>query len=380
MKKNIVELETKSNEDIESTLESTDNNFKIVNYQHYLIPLENPLIPFAILNYILSNYLELFIKVAAISCESKNNSDVALTTSCVNSAYASSLIFFGEPVAKKIFKRLRKQTSAELSVQLPSGKKWLYKVKNIFGGDIIREMNNKITVDEDVPDDKLINYAQSSINSFFNYTEPFVTKCVSENSSTDEKIIANLKDYFSKMEYDFNASTISALKSEIDSNKQKTNQDRTYVYFVAITIPSDDRMKFEHAFLIEQFFLNECKEIRYRIYQSWIEEATLLDEFSRRGYDESGNKSLTSDEINNFIDNFEALYGRNKNHNNVTYRHCFGYTNSVRSGPLLTFDGKILSGLSIRYFSMDIDPKQCTNNFINLIFSEDTSSLNTIIK
>lgn len=318
-------------------------------------------IPYLLINHMVMNNLNDFIQHVGTKDISERNR----ITSCINSAYSVSLIFFGEPLTKKIFGRLKKTVSTTLHINFKPEAQWTYTVSNLFGGDIIREMNNRFNIDASI-DNAVKPYMEPYFNKFYTHNQSYINSCIGDSSS-DAQIINRFTQYFSTLKFDFNIPTIQAIKKEIQENKNTTQPLKSYVYFVLVSEKNAIRSYvIDHAFVIEQFYIEAIKKVYYRIYQSWLEQATLLDDFKSRQYNKH---ALDESEINHFLNNLEKYYCRNTAIEPISAKQCFGYDDSV---PTLTaFDEKenVLSGTSVRYYSAAINPMHCLKNLRGFITS-----------
>ena len=137
--------------------------------------LSKPLMPFILLKYIATHYLEVWIKTSLEFCFSLYGDEDTLnrlTTSCINTARALVLLFMGEEQACHLFTLLTRDSSAPCTLTLPSGKKWNYQIKNLLIGDLVYGISHDSDFEQLSEEEKLVKYNQYSdenIENFFNY-------------------------------------------------------------------------------------------------------------------------------------------------------------------------------------------------------------------
>lgn len=331
---------------------------------------EQPLIPFMIIKDIISNNLQAFMNAVVSS-----NQDVIdfrekgnrLISSCLNTAYGISMVFFGEKFAKKIINSLNNSTLVNFSISLPPGEVVEFRIRNSFDGYLTHE---RIKRKEGLTSEQVKTCLKSNIKSFTNYAKPILDEIFTDTNSDRVNHLAKLKNRFSKGEYNFNTPIFQALKKDIEDNKNNTNSNTTFIYFIAIVHMSS----FDHVFLIEQFY-NKQRGVSYRRYQSWIDEATLLNDLAKQDYDREGEKTWNEKEMYQFLENFEALYLPENDQVRESSERCFGYPGSNGLDPWsLVYEINdriiVLSGAaSLRYYSSAIHPKQCIENLTAFLCS-----------
>jgi len=155
---------------------------------------EKPLIPFMLLDYLAANHLRPLMKAVISEGGSGDISGTALTTSCINTTYASAVIFFGASSAKTIWQRLQIIPHVSANVNLPSGNGWKYRMENLFGGDIVSMANEQIPLDDKESLKKMTPYISICANSFFKASHPLIENILKKQLS-DETIITALKSF-----------------------------------------------------------------------------------------------------------------------------------------------------------------------------------------
>ncbi len=342
----------------------------------------DPLIPFLVLNYLISNHFNEFAsaafstldnpvnqtaEVAEIDCKPLPEYSDEDLSSCVNTGYILSALFLGDKKANEKMGLLRKKVTHDFNIDLTPDPQWNYKVIGVLDGDWIRaaDKDEKFSsVSHEQQQEKIKTYAQPGINNFFAYLQVMLNQPPQKEETT-----AELTNLFSTLKYNFNHATIQALKAEIAA--AKVNQHQSMIYGIGVASHNrettvfesgDELFSYEHVFMIEQFFWRG--EVRFRLYQSWLREATLLDDIKKRKYGLFGEGSWNQIEMENFLNRFER-YSCETEQPLATLNECFGY--SEESKPLLQFEDQILTGVSVRYFSVPIDPKQCLKHAVDLI-------------
>jgi len=329
------------------------------NYSH--LPAEaKPLIPYMILKYIAANYIDSYIPNFGLHDSSGESSQWLRTTSCVNSTALCLSVFAGRSKTSIISEQLNTSGIMSLGVSAHSEKIWEYTIHGLFDGGVVREMTqHNCNLDKN-----LLPYLDPYINPYDEYFQPIIDKAILASTSSED-IIAKLKQTLDNVHYDFNDTTFTLLKNDITHSAENTAINKSHVYVIGIRLPDKNENidgSFEHVFLIEQFYLYHTNEVRYRIYQSWKNKSTLLEDMVKQNYGEQGENALTEEEIFQFIENFRELYSL-KPHRPMTHLDCFGY--SCEKTPLTFFDGSNLKGISVRYISSAIDPNDCIQNVID---------------
>lgn len=305
-----------------------------------------------------------------------------LITSCVYSTYAMALVFFGNKFATHLLDIIEKQYSITLSFNLPSGKNWNCNITKLFDGVIIRKILSTLSPDALTSRDEeyiilectdkfssKLKEIESLANETFtiSLTEKLkVQKDIvvsPDNLKNDEKCIEKIKHVLSNLDYSFNRSVIHSLKKEIRSNHEVVSESTTCVYYIAILAPTTELKRyltFFHKFFIEQYFHEN--EVRYRLYQSWLEDATLGEDILSKDKTKNGG-SWNKEECENFLNKLKVLYcNLQESDKKIRTKDCFGYSDDEI--PLTQFDGQTLYGLSLRYVSAKIKPEKCLANFV----------------
>lgn len=306
-------------------------------------------------------------------------------SSCVHNLRALMVIFSGTYKADIIYKRLLLTTITELSVDLTEEKKWDYYVYNLFSGDAINKLKNMIPDDlytDDYMNSKLRESLSSSYQRFFDHLDSFLDKCyqVPESKEQEKQIITNLEKEWSKLDYNFNHATLQRLWATIVAKSPFVNKAISYIYYIVVGAPNIHikPLMVYHAFAIEQYFSGSKNSVCYRVYQTWRNHMTLSNYFSKMGYGELDEGTLTQKEISYFLNDFGKILSGDST---LKLRErCFGTANAEMPIKILHFDisKKILLGISLRFLAYQINPSDCLQNFKSVLKVhkvEDTFSL-----
>lgn len=290
------------------------------------------------------------------------------TTSCVNTAATLALCFFGKNKAKSIMQKINEETLTCMSIQLSStsDKKFIYKINNLIDNKLIRKtIDSNLNKDDIALPEKLL-LQEDYAKLYFDYLQPFLDGAITDNI---DQSTANLKKKLGELNYPFNLPVINDLEKEIFANKELIKPNLSIIYLIVIqkTIPKDVSFdgssfstEYEHAFHIEQFFCPFKKEVRYRIYQSWICQANLAEDLIKRKYDWKGNYSMNESEMTQFLNYLRELYCSYGDHDRKPiYNKCFGHI--ALSSKLLHFkeSAQTLCGVSLRWVAQKINPYDC---------------------
>lgn len=313
----------------------------------------NPLIPYQIIRQ--SNFNKVIKKVITLIYGSKFDNFAFgpcgplgpyKFQSCVNTMYALSLIFLGVEATKKIAEDHTVCCRVDVPVPLPSGKTWNFSIESLFEGNISANISNDCQLDDN-------KYREFYLNKFKKTIQPLID---SVKSDSDEKTIKGIQEKFSCLHYPFNKTTIELLQKDIFERNKKVNEKQTFIYILSLQVSKVGEKITEHAWILEQFLNEETKGVAFRLYQSWIGQATLMDDLAKQG-----KKPWNFEKLKEFLLSLETFccsYGENST------LQCFGY--SDHSHPLLQFDGKSFFGKILTYQTYEIDPAQCLNNYKNL--------------
>ncbi|WP_068466528.1 hypothetical protein [Candidatus Protochlamydia phocaeensis] len=333
-------------------------------------PLSKPLMPFQVIRYIALNHSPLFYTVALNKIYEPSfhfdQTPEKLTTSCINSTAALSLIFLGEKKAKKIMALLNSDVEYKIDFLLPDKTEWTLRISNLFHSAVIHQIN-PLNDEKGLKKEQYIR-SNPHMHSFIKHIQPLIKPILEKHNS--EEIIANLKDCFVNCNYDFNIKTMDSLRKEIKENKAKISGKKSFVYCIGI---KEDRA-YDHIFIIEQFLCPKTHHMLFRRYQSWIMQATLIEEINKRRNGESGEDAWTEAQLLHFLNNLQNLYCRTGEP--ITYQDCYGYNRKQDNYTLLKLKTQhnaedVLYGKSLRYCSCEVDLAHFWENFANFIYSNE---------
>jgi hypothetical protein len=342
--------------------------------------ISGSLTPYKIIRYITRNKLHSTIEHVVNLVYSKGDSSFSnvrekeaalgseMPRNCTNTAYTLAFIFLGLEVTKKLADYHIKVCNVDINIQLPSGKDWIFTVNELFDGNVSHEISNdakfhSMNISQQV--EIANNYRTKHIIRFINSIQPVIDKVKNCDNQNDEEMIKNLAQEFSVFRYNFNKITIELLQKDILERNEKVNSKKSFIYVCRSPISDPQLGKerlIEHAWILEQFFSESTQKVAYRLYQSWIGQATLSDEFDKRKYGPNGENYWNLDEIKEFLNNLNAYYCSDHTEKaSTTSQECFGYT--APSFPLLKFDGRSFFGKHLQYKIYEIEPAQCINHF-----------------
>lgn len=289
-------------------------------------------------------------------------SDKELATSCHYNTYAVGVIFLGIETVKEIAMNINQEM--DFNAQLtPLKKTYKYKISRLLDGPMIHFIQKNL---ESAPLKKEMaqeqdKYEEKLLNTFSNYTKSVLAeakKDIISSEQTDDKIIEKIREIFTTLRFTFNDETILSLQKEIKKNSEKTHPKRSFIYFVSVLCCAYTT---DHQFVIEQY-TDEQQCVRYRLYQAWINQATLLDDLCKRKYGEKDEGSWNQQELDHFLMQLKDLYGVRPG---ITYQDCFGYSRTIE--PVLTFSNDTFEATSLRFLSFEANPLDCFTNLGKLM-------------
>lgn len=327
-----------------------------------------PLIPFKIIR-LLSIDGASFMKTAMRTRPFKSDltNDIETITSCINSVYAVALIFMGAKQAKKKFKKLASgHVFSNNYINLPGGKKWNFEMYRLFDGIILHQLNtsNFLALDKKEQSKMICSEMRPYREIFCQYLGEKIADILQmpyETSEEQEKIVSQIQENCKQLDFTFNDLVIGYLRDEICNNIVKVNDEHSFVYLIAIFLP-DNKSNVDHGFTIEQFFCSNSQSIRYRLYQSWLNQATLWEDLEKQAANEE-DTSWDLEKLKEFLNNLQELYSKTSD---LTYEECFGYPNQ-KFVPLLMLQDFSFNSLSFRYLSVEVQPKQAITNLADFI-------------
>lgn len=303
-----------------------------------------------------------------IYCKRFVNTSIALKTNCCYSLCALSVIFSGENRAKYIIKNIFKKFSFSKRISL-SDCEWKFSIAHLFKGTILNGINKTADFPLCSKQDKQ-RKVQEFISSLSQRFDAYIDSCLkncNEASLNQEKMENQFHRIFHNIDFDFNEGTFTSLEDDLKNNASKVNEKTSFIYYIDLIFPDKkgyDFFSHFHAFVIEQFYSFE-QEPRYRLYQSWIEEATLWEDMQKRGHNQSV-PGWTTNELNEFLGKLAAICGCKKaQKKTVRVQDCFGYISLLL--PLVVFKKPILSGLTLQYWIDAINPRESQKNYVDFL-------------
>ena len=344
--------------------------------------IDTPSIPFKLIKYIShkniwGRFLELLIKTLKFG----DKAGIKLTTSCYNTAKVLSALIDKDGLWAKSFTTVTTYTH---TIKLSSNKEYLVDIAGLFDGLIVCKANANfdeyynLSMSEKM--EKIEDeYLSEELDNFLIYLKPFEN--MAKELGKEGAVRKQLDQFFREdIDYDFNRSTIMHLKNNLNKTLNLATKNISWFYTIgAVREKYKDRHLFEHTFLLEQFFCKKTGVPRNRIYQSWIEKTTLFDDLEKQSNDCGGEDSWDTQQLESFLNNLEAHYCRKINEKGrVGSKECFGHENTGGEVPLLHFYDQKLSCLSLRYYSVSIDPSKYVENFVDFM-SENKINVSDLI-
>lgn len=339
---------------------------------------EKSTLPFRVIKFIFDDLKELFIPAAMdlVNNDITDRNDKYLTSSCINTVKALSVLFFGHHQAKKADKIHHRRTNIVVSEKLSLGETWKYTINNVFDSVIFcRLKEDKINLDDFIllGDNEINEKVFTYIVNELEIATKEIMKSLTEKIRLDEIKLINKEviiQPIQKLNFYYNQECIMSLKNELEKNKFEVTIKNSFIYLVAIVIPNVSNIKdvdYDHGFVLEQFFCEKDQTVRYRMYQSWINQTTLSDDLEKRAYGYGGENSWTNDELIAFLMKLEKFCCYIPTHE--SYQECFGYICNYQR-PLVRFEDECFGGTTLRYYSHQIDPKDCLSHLSEIIKSD----------
>jgi hypothetical protein len=287
---------------------------------------------------------------------------------CLNTVTALSFLFLGEKVNKEFQHFLFKIVTFNLNLS------WMKKgfpeipTTALFDGASFYHSSKDpdyFNVSKITQDKIIASYMKEDLDKFVDFIKKQFEKNPKEEAlETFKKGIRN---------YDFNKTFLEKFQYEMTENSLSVKENASFVYFVGMpyniirknSSDSSFNFSFDHVFIIEQFFDTDTKDARYRLYQSWIGEATLNDDLKRR----RNERGMSEAEMDIFLEKLQTFYSPNTTED-VAKRlmeECFGYNYSSEDTNLVTFDEKGLRGKALRYFSYGFNPEKVIDNLADFL-------------
>jgi len=325
----------------------------------FSLPTEFPLIEDAPLEFI-SNFSDekmakLNRKVSRIFLDKKiKSSALEKKTDCSFTMRSLAIIFSGKERGIQLMHRMDFSVQTTMTLVLPNKFHYEFSIKDLFTGHEI--------LSNDPQDEPHSLALKSSILSTLEKNKTVIGKC---NFKQLEIVIPNL---FREVSYDFNLPIHQSLTERIKNNSFTVTSERSYIYYIAITLITEKTLSYYHALTVEQYHSTKYpQEATYRIYQSFIFQMTLGN-YLKRKYETKN--YLTNDEFSIFLNDLKIITCKTEGNESIDAirERCFG---CPYGGPKEPFYFDIFKdsfeGLSLRYVWDEVNPKNCKKNYKEFI-------------
>lgn len=285
-------------------------------------------------------------------------------TSCTFTANLIATLFFGPKTYFTMQNFFKTNFNENRYYLLPSQKKEIHTLLNPYKSVVMHEVRKKypdsslVSTDELKKINELQNTGQTTkFNDHLNrhvFADP---ETYLSGKISDEEALESIKKAVAS--YPFYKANLDCLINEIQENMLNTSNNESFGYLIQLRDCFDE---INHSFVIEQFFNDQNQEANYRVYQSWIGQATCLEDITKAKSEKSGNYAMNHEQMLAFIKKIEDFFINE----NQDLRNIFGYNEQV-STPLTTYDNNIDKRRSILYWCEKISPRGCYSNFIELM-------------
>lgn len=337
-----------------------------------------------IIHFLFRNYTATFLS-SALNKVNEGDPDYEvdtgtdLTTSCINSATGCAIIFNGFLKTQEITTIMFEKNVISIKYRILSERPIQIYIKNLFNGIGLLQARQNPDFDTLSLSKKIKSIRSRSFEYgtrvFHQVFEAQVYQAIktglrSKNPS-DETISSAIEKVFRNIEYSFNLPVLQSLQLEIVKNYSVISPSKSIAYLVAIILPSSEGSKhLDHIFFIEQYL--ESNKVRFMIYQSMINLATLLDELNKV---DAG--PMNQEELDEFLLEIENGYCKTKGLWESQVFNCFGY--EITGDPQLVFDSSTntLDGHRLLYHSYEFNPKKSLDKFVE--FAKSIESLKQVL-
>ncbi len=303
-----------------------------------------------------NNLIEWMAKIASQTVVKDNVPFIGLqSTECTKTLAALSIIFSGEKRGEKMMKCF---TSA--FPMIPKFKEVHgYYAYLLFDGLLLRALNRHPDFDALSPADKLEKLNESVTPQFNSYTS-HVQKSLLQLALRDQRVKSeHMSEVLSQLDFSFNKLLMEDLRDTLISNSKKLSPDTSFIYYIGIAAPNQsNRFAWVHVFALEQFQKGGAPA--YRLYQSWVNQATLFQDLERWKYLEDGGEAWNEQEMRKFITQL-YIFSCAKDRSKIDTKLVFGYSGA--NFPLFKMFGETLSGISLRWWVDAFHPQECQQNF-----------------
>jgi|GEM_PF-6386815 hypothetical protein len=298
-----------------------------------------------------------------------------LDTSCIVNFCLLNMIFLGEEKAKEIMNPLTVHFTFNLPLTIVENEN-LKTVDLLFHhfltGNAIIHQNKK--------------YKKSSYKSFSN---DFVASFNSREFTTPFNIFKEKigKLYSGELDpflFAHCKNVVDNLENEIEGNRDNVTENCSFIYHVLITTPdyttalngsqeqiSKSPINYYHSFILEHYYSKSANTDFIRLHNAWKDEFSLSSFYDNMKYCREDENCLSKDQRKLFFSNFrDMLSCRESTHfEELESAQSFCFKVKKQSMPVAAIfrkDEGIFTGLSLRYMTSIIDPKDCIVNINNI--------------
>lgn len=298
-------------------------------------------------------------------CEKVNE----LMKSCIINFDLLNMIFVGEAQAKKIINLLEYTKSLNIPLTVCNNNK--IETKNvlfhhIFSGNEVIEFNKKLSD----------NSYKSSVDETIKISTEFIEKIQKFYSGQHVDNPTSLHDY--------NHHVIDVLEKEMEKNKDKVSENCSFIYHVVINLPKQDIAKSGtqkeienapiqcfHSFILEQCYSPEKNSDVTRVHHAYRDHYSVAEHYAKMGYGDKDEGCLTSTGRKRFCADLRGMlsFGKEKHFEDLQKHQaaCFNVEDKLSPPGFFRLNDRIFSGLSIRYITSKIDPRECQAYFDALL-------------
>lgn len=326
--------------------------------------------PINIIRHIAHNCLEEFVKhtLELIFHNQYEDEGCRLITSCANTFCSFSTLFMGINKTKEMMYLININPTFIFNIQLPSGNLFSFKTFDLFAGHITHAISQdpeykSLSSSNQV--ERIYNFALPHLKEFSGYVQQFVISNFPQRHSSDKEIGEAIVTHLKESKFMFNRTAIHSLRKAMRENSKDVTPDKSFLYCINVKIPVLKNQKLkslvDHAILLEQFCSPDNGATLVRPFQSWIDTATLLDDISKRQFNEMGKGSWDERETVTFLHNFEDYYCSETGYlESEKAEACFGFnTAKYKKQPLVRSHKNYFTGVNVRYIIKEFDPAHC---------------------
>jgi hypothetical protein len=353
--------------------------YRFLQHQFSKSPVHESQQTLVVIKGITQNCLEEFVRSILdlqYRGEYEDNANGSLITSCINSFCSLSSLFIGIKKTKEMMHSINIKPCFELTFTLPSQKLFSFKIIDLFAGNATHIINHDpdyLDSGEKVQHEKLSQILDPYLSHFHNRVQQHVIDRFTAKWVEDKAVSKAMITYIKNSGFKFNASVIESLRNSMTATALKVTKSVSFLYCVNAKIPIFSYEGFsslvEHAFLLEQYFSPTQQAPRVRIYQSWIDIASVTDDMAKRQFDVKDKGSWNEKQTEKFLDNLHDYYCSNTGYLEPEKAFaCFGYEEYRQARlPLVISYSNFISGISLRYISHEFNPAQTLDRLRDII-------------